>query len=193
MYQATVDPTHVFPVSHLPITTPFDARRQFYCMIREWANGWLIQLSIYHQKSLPDVHVTFWAWRQSSVAVMLDRFWTGIDQDQIHLTDRTAGIDRKLLSGLGRSSPCVALHQVVWFCVCRRFTRAVSRDANRRSPDDRAMCLWPRYVVLCCVMLCCVVLCYVMLCCVMLCCVMLCYLTWEKQCKEMAMCLVSNK
>jgi hypothetical protein len=42
-HQATVDPTHVFPVRHLPITSPFEARRQFYC---DWANGWLIQLSI---------------------------------------------------------------------------------------------------------------------------------------------------
>jgi len=59
---------------------------------------------------------------QSSVAFMLDRFWTGIDQDQIHLTDRTAGIDRNLLSGFGRNSPCVALHGVARFCVCRRST-----------------------------------------------------------------------
>ena len=72
---------------------------------------------------------------------MLDRFRTGIDQDQIHLTDWTAGIDRNLLSGFGRNSPRVVLHQVVWFDVCRRFTRAVSRDANGRGTDDRAMCL----------------------------------------------------
>jgi hypothetical protein len=46
IYQATVDPTHVFSVRHLPITSSFDARRQFYSMIRNLANGWLIQLSI---------------------------------------------------------------------------------------------------------------------------------------------------
>jgi hypothetical protein len=90
----------------------------------------------------------------------------------------------------GRNSPCVALQQVAWVCVCRRLhVRCHVRQTDgvlttEPRVDDHGMLCYVMlgYVMLSYVMfyvmLCYVKLCYVfMLCYVMLCYVVLCYIT----------------